>query len=140
VVPQETELALESERNYLRLLAFAYPARLEQVARRSSEELAVMSAVMRRYTSGPFAGRGWFGSELSPHIRATALREHAPPVLLERMLGGGVLFGVRPPDHEVGPGGRQPLGHAQADAAVAAGDDGDLARQVEQFHLRFPLF
>ncbi|HEX9736843.1 MAG TPA: hypothetical protein VGG06_33165, partial [Thermoanaerobaculia bacterium] len=62
------------------------------VARRTSEELAVMSAVMRRYTSGPFAGRGWFGSELSPHIRATALREHAPAVFVAAEWGlAGVL-------------------------------------------------
>ncbi len=92
VLPAQTEVELQSERNYLRLLAFAYPERLEQVARRSSEELTVMSAVMRSYTSGPFAGRGYFASELSPHIRATALREHAPAVFVAAEWGlAGVL-------------------------------------------------
>jgi hypothetical protein len=106
VVPRETELALESERNYLRLLAFAYPARLEQVARRTSEELAVMSAVMRRYTSGPFAGRGWFGSELSPHIRATALREHAPAVFVAAEWGLAGVLGLLLVYSVVGAAGR----------------------------------
>lgn len=82
LIPEQTALDLESERNYLRLLAFAYPDQLEEVARRGSEELAVMSAVMRSYTSGPLAGRGYFGSEVSPHIAATALREHAPAVFV----------------------------------------------------------
>lgn len=94
VVPAETEMALESERNYLRLLDFAYPARLERVARRSSEDLAVMSAVMRRYTSGPLTGRGYFASELSPHIQATALREHAPAVFVAAEWGLAGVVGL----------------------------------------------
>lgn len=94
VIPEETALQLESERNYLRLLAFAYPESLEKVARRGSEELAVMSAVMRTYTSGPWGGRGYFGSELSPHIAATALREHATAVFVAAEWGLLGTFGL----------------------------------------------
>jgi hypothetical protein len=82
LVPEDWRLGLESERNYLRVLAFAYPQELARVARRESEELAVMAAVMDRYTAGPLAGRGWFASEISPHLRATALREHAVAVFV----------------------------------------------------------
>ncbi len=82
LIPEQATIRLESERNYLRLLDRAYPKRLEEVARRGSEELAVMSAVMRSYTSGPVAGRGYLASEISPHIRATALREHVPAVFV----------------------------------------------------------
>ncbi len=94
VIPEETALELESERSYLRLLAFAYPDSLEKVARRGSEELAVMSAVMRSYTSGPWGGRGYFGSEVSPHIAATALREHAPAVFVAAEWGLLGTFGL----------------------------------------------
>lgn len=82
LVPEGWRLGLESERNYLRVLAFAYPQELARVARRESEELAVMAAVMDRYTAGPLAGRGWFATEISPHLRATALREHAVAVFV----------------------------------------------------------
>ena len=94
VIPKEKARQLESERNYLRLLSFAYPQRLESVARRTSEELSVMSTVMRTYTSGPFGGRGWMGSELSPHIQATALREHAPAVFVAAEWGLAGILGV----------------------------------------------
>lgn len=77
-IPDESRLELESERNFLRLLGYAYPDELARVGRRSSEELAIMAAVMGAYTGGPLAGRGWFGSEWSPHIATTALREHVP--------------------------------------------------------------
>jgi hypothetical protein len=82
VVPETWKARLESERNYLRLLEFSDPEELQRVARRQSEELSIMSAVMRSYTSGPVAGRGYFGSEVSPHIRSTAVREHAPAVFV----------------------------------------------------------
>ncbi len=94
VLPKATEWELESERNFLRLLAFAYPGKLEQVARRESEELTIMSTVMRSYTSGPFTGRGYCGSELSPHIEATALREHAPSVFVAAEWGLAGILGV----------------------------------------------
>lgn len=79
-VAQHTELA--SEREFLRLLAVAYPERLGALGSRKSEDLAVMSAVMRSYTGGPFFGRGYLTSELSPHLAATTLREHATAVFL----------------------------------------------------------
>ncbi len=94
LIPPETVLELESERNYLRLLEFAYPEALEKVARRNSEELSVMSTVMRAYTSGPFGGRGVFATELSPHIEATALREHAPAVLVAAEWGLAGTIGL----------------------------------------------
>ncbi|MEM9595440.1 MAG: hypothetical protein AAGD06_14295 [Acidobacteriota bacterium] len=87
VVPDAIMAGLESERNYLRLLDFAYPQRLEEVARRTSEELAVMSAVLRVYTTAPLGGRGWPHTEISPHIRATALREHVPAVFVASQWG-----------------------------------------------------
>jgi len=70
------------ERNYLRVLAYAYPEELEKIARRSSEELAVMNAVMDGYTTRPFRACRYFSSEISPHLRPTALREHVTSVLL----------------------------------------------------------
>ncbi len=82
VLPKSARLGLESERNYLRLLEFAAPTELRRVARRESEELAIMSSVMRKYTASPVGGRGYFNSEISPHIRSTALREHAPAVFV----------------------------------------------------------
>lgn len=94
LIPAETETALESERNYLRLLAHANRQRLAGVARRDSEELSVMSTVMRAYTAGPFGGRGYFHSELSPHIEATALREHAPAVFVAAEWGLAGTIGV----------------------------------------------
>jgi hypothetical protein len=94
LVPAGWRVELESERNYLRLLAFAYPGELARVARRESEELAVMAAVMRRYTTGPLAGRGWFASEISPHLAATALREHAPAVFVAAEQGAAGALGL----------------------------------------------
>src|SRR5690606_5284865 len=43
----------------------------------------------------------------------------------------GIAIGRPAPDADFGTRGRQRLCHAEADAAVAAGDDGDLAGQVE---------
>ena len=39
---------------------------------------------------------------------------------------------LRPTIDDVGAGVRQPARHAQADAAIAAGDDGDLAGEIEE--------
>ena len=69
-------------RNFLRALQFAKPRALEQVGLKASEELAIMSTVMGSYTTGPVAGRGYFSSEVSPHLRATALREHVPAIFV----------------------------------------------------------
>ena len=59
-----------------------------------------MATVMSKYTAGPSAGRGYFGSEISPHLRATALREHVPAVFvagewgLRGVIGLVLLFAV----------------------------------------------
>ncbi len=50
----------------------------------------------------------------------------------------GVFLFVAPPDRHRGAGRRQSLRHAEADAAVAAGDDGDPPRQIEQIHFLPP--
>lgn len=91
---EERTSELDSERNYLRLLEFAYPERLREVARRDSDRLAVMSTVMRAYTTVPFTGRGYFTSELSPHLRATTLREHAPAVFVAAEWGAAGVTGL----------------------------------------------
>jgi len=50
-------------------------------------------------------------------------------------LGGLLALGdVAARQHHGGAGGGQAAGHAQADAAIAAGDHRHLARQIEQFH------
>ncbi|MEM7246276.1 MAG: hypothetical protein AAF533_13085 [Acidobacteriota bacterium] len=80
MVGNDTELLWE--RNYLRVLGHAYPERLTDVGTKSSEELAIMTEVMSVYSSGPAGGRGHGRSELSPHVKATALREHVPIVFI----------------------------------------------------------
>ncbi len=95
-LPQDVHIRLSSERNYLRFLAFAYPSQLSEIGRRTSEELNVMSTVMRAYTAGDdaFLGRGYFASEISPHIRATALREHVPSVFIAAEWGLAGTLGL----------------------------------------------
>ena len=46
--------------------------------------------------------------------------------------GGAVLLVIGAPDDDVGAGARHGIGHAEPDAAIAAGDEGNLARQVER--------
>ena len=96
VLPEGLQLRLASERNYLRVLAYAYEDELEGIGRRNSEEMAVMTSVLRAYTSGDEAwrGRGYLGSEVSPHIEATALREHAPAVFLAAEWGLAGTLGL----------------------------------------------
>lgn len=87
LAPEALSQRLLSERNYLRLLDFAYPQRLEQVARQTSEELMVMGEVLRTYTSSGLLGRGWLRTEISPHIGGTALREHVPAIFVASQWG-----------------------------------------------------
>ena len=54
------------------------------------------------------------------------------PELRERLLR--LFVGVRAAMTTAAPGLRKPLRHAKPDAAVAAGDEGDLAGQIEQVH------
>jgi hypothetical protein len=92
LAPEALSQRLLSERNYLRLLDFAYPQRLEQVARTTSEELMVMGEVLRSYTQSGLFGRGWLNTEISPHIEGTALREHVPAIFVASQWGllGGI--------------------------------------------------
>src|SRR5829696_4213788 len=51
-----------------------------------------------------------------------------------QLLGGtGILRGVGAPDADVGAGLGKCVGHAETDAAIAAGDQRHLARQIEAF-------
>ena len=80
--------------NYLRFLGFGYPAQLEDVGERESERLAVMFAALRSYTSRPMDEARYFTSEVSPHLRATALREHAAAIFLAGEWGPAGTIGV----------------------------------------------
>ena len=51
-----------------------------------------------------------------------------------------VLLGVAAPDRDVAAGRGQRLRDAEADAAIAAGDDGDAAGEVENAHEAFPVW
>ena len=93
-IPQGFAESRYSERNFLRLLDFARPGDLESVARKASEELAVMAAVLRSYTSTGFGGRGYLDTEVSPHLRATALREHVPAVFVASQWGWAGSLGL----------------------------------------------
>ncbi len=87
-------LAPEGDSNYLRFLGFGYPAQLEDVGERESERLAVMFAALRAYTSRPMDEARYFTSEVSPHLRATALREHASAIFLAGEWGPAGTIGV----------------------------------------------
>ncbi len=93
-IPKDTLVQALSGRTYLRVLEFVYPGKVGPLAQRRSEELRVMSAVMRTYTSAPFTGRGYFRSELSPQLRATALREHTTSVFLASEWGAAGTTGL----------------------------------------------
>ena len=78
----KTEQEEYGENAYLRLLAFAWTEQLGAIAQRKSEELVVMNKVMASYTARPLSKCRYFSSELSPHLKATALREHATAIFL----------------------------------------------------------
>src|SRR5262249_17802272 len=63
-------------------------------------------------------------------------RERLAAELFERAHGGIGLRLVTRGHHHPGAGGGQPLGHAEADPPVAAGDDRDLACEIEHGVLR----
>src|SRR5205807_5271367 len=52
-------------------------------------------------------------------------------VLFQLLCGLGVLGGIGAPDTDVGAGLSQRIGHAEADAAIAAGDQRHLAAEIE---------
>jgi hypothetical protein len=57
--------------------------------------------------------------------------------------GVSVLLGIAAPDRNVAPGRSQRLRDAETDSAIATGDDGDAAGEVEntckRFHEAFPF-
>lgn len=123
ILPEALSERLLSERNFLRLLDFAAPSELEQVARRSSEELVVMSELLRAYTTHGLLGRGYLATEISPHIQSTALREHVPAIFVAAqwgLLGGAglallfVLIGSAAAMLTPGTGARAPGGPLRA--------------------------
>jgi len=65
---------------------------------------------------------------------------HLVAMALQLLGSGGILGRVRAPDTDIGASLRQRLGHAEADAAVATGDQRHLARQIEALvgHASFP--
>src|ERR1700722_19062308 len=52
-------------------------------------------------------------------------------MVLQLLCSGVVLLGVGAPDADVGAGLGQRIGHAEADAAIAAGDQRPLAAEIE---------
>lgn len=78
----------------LRLLEFGDPASLQRIGQRRSEALGAMSETMRAYTGGPWAGAGYFRSEVSPELRATAAQEHVVSALVAGQWGIAGTLGL----------------------------------------------
>jgi len=57
------------------------------------------------------------------------------------MVADAALFfsALRPPDRDAAPGARERLRDAEPDTAIAAGDDGDAAGEIEDAHLGVPF-
>jgi hypothetical protein len=89
------ELPLERlDRNDYRLLYFAAPEETASLGVRGTEELDLMFKVLASYNDSGLLGRGYMNTELSPHVSATALREHAASVYVVSQWGlmaGGAL-------------------------------------------------
>jgi hypothetical protein len=90
-VSEERLVSLAAEANFARLLHSATPERLQQVATRKGEDLAVTSAVLQRYINTGLLGYGFGRSDVSPQLGRTALREYAPAVFVAAEWG---LFGT----------------------------------------------
>jgi len=75
-------LSAASNANYARVLHFAAPERLQGLATKRGESLAITSAILQSYISSGFFGRGYGHTEVSPHLGDTALRDFAPAVFL----------------------------------------------------------
>lgn len=88
LVSDATHVSLAyDQRTYLRLLQFAAPDRVAALGIRDSDEIAVVTEVMERYTAPSAIGRGLGGSEISAPVADTALRENAPGVLIAAEAG-----------------------------------------------------
>jgi cell division protein FtsW (lipid II flippase) len=75
-------LSAASNANYARVLHFAAPERLQELATKRGESLAITSAILQSYISSGFFGRGYGHTEVSPHLGDTALRDFAPAVFV----------------------------------------------------------
>lgn len=69
------------DRNILRVVAAFRPDRLPEQGDLASENLAIMQGAMGAYLNEA-GGKGYLGADIHPVIRATALREHVPSVLV----------------------------------------------------------
>jgi NAD(P)-dependent dehydrogenase (short-subunit alcohol dehydrogenase family) len=83
----------------------------------------------RVFITGSSDGLGLMAARLliEEGQHASAAADNCPSILVSLDAG--------PPDNHLGPGGGQPGGHAEADAAVTAGHDRDMAIQIEDSHL-----
>ena len=71
-------------------------------------------------------------SNYSSLVRYIDLRNcYAPAVRLKRLARRSVPSRIRSPDDDIGADCGERLGHAQPDAAVASGDQRDLAGQIK---------
>lgn len=78
----ELLLSAASDSNFARVLHFAAPERLQDLATKRGESLAITSAILQSYISSGFFGRGYGHSDVSPHLGDTALRDFAPAVFI----------------------------------------------------------
>jgi hypothetical protein len=78
----EVLLSAASDANFARVLHFAAPERLQDLATKRGESLAITSAILQSYISSGFFGRGYGHSDVSPHLGDTALRDFAPAVFI----------------------------------------------------------
>lgn len=79
---EEAMLQLASDSNYARFLHFAAPERLQALATKRGESLAITSAILQQYIGSGVFGRGLGGSEVSIHLGDAALRDFAPAVFV----------------------------------------------------------
>jgi cell division protein FtsW (lipid II flippase) len=79
---EEFLLAAASDSNYARFLHFAAPERLQELATKRGESLAITSAILQSYIDTGWLGVGYGHSEVSPHLGDTALRDFAPAVFV----------------------------------------------------------
>ncbi|HUR83293.1 MAG TPA: hypothetical protein VM733_21220 [Thermoanaerobaculia bacterium] len=82
VASEERLLSFASDSNFARVLHFAAPERLQEMATKRGESLAITSAILQSYISSGFFGRGYGHSEVSVHLGDTALRDFAPAVFI----------------------------------------------------------
>lgn len=82
VVNEESLLSAASDSNVARVLHFAAPERLQALATKRGESLAITSAILQSYISSGLFGRGYGHSEVSVHLGDTALRDFAPAVFI----------------------------------------------------------